>query len=747
MIEPILLGGGKRIFPADGGARPLQLVNCRHRPPPACRSARITRRPEESRRNYTPRMTIDGYVATEFEPVIDAFAQNFDDRGEVGAAVCVYLDGEPVVDLWGGLADPTNGTRWQEDTLVLVYSATKGVTAICANLLIERGLLDPDARVASLWPEFAANGKGAITVGADDVAPGGPAATSKATSRSSRRSSWQPMVDALAAQQPIWEPGTKHGYHMRTYGWLVGEIIRRADPQHRTPGTFWRDEIGDPLGVDFWIGLPEELEPRVAQLVPPKADLREALAPFGDDLLLARVFSNPGGHFNYDEMWNTRALHAAELPSSNGIGSARGLARLYASCVGEVDGRRTLPAETVAGATLERACGKDEVLMIESCFGLGLHARSFVRRGQPARRVRARGRGRFARLRRSRHRDLVRVRDERSALRRHRGRSPQRGARARRLPGARTRGADRTGASRSTRGSSGRPSTRSPTMLRWISSVPPRIEIDGAVRNSVCHSPCGSIVRVGAEDAGGERGVRLEQRGAAQPSCPNPPVRAARPARCRAPAGRCTPSRATRSTSRASASRTSGSDARAARSARARSSRSTSSSPLVPPAVDAPRSYDRHVSATRQPSPTSPMRSASATTRVVEEDLGEVRVAVHLAQRPDVDARRRAGRAPNAVMPAVLRDRRVVPGEQQSRTARTRPGSSTPSGRSRATRRRRGSTRVASPARSDPAPGSENSWHQISSPVAIFGSQRAHWSGRPCASSVGPTSSSPTRYG
>ncbi len=110
-------------------------------------------------------MQVDGYVATEFEPVLDAFAQNFDERGEVGAAVSVYLDGRPVVDLWGGLADATNGGRWKEDTLVLVYSATKGVTATCANLLMQQGHLDPEARVASIWPEFAANGKGAVTVG------------------------------------------------------------------------------------------------------------------------------------------------------------------------------------------------------------------------------------------------------------------------------------------------------------------------------------------------------------------------------------------------------------------------------------------------------------------------------------------------------------------------------------------------------------------------------------------------------
>ncbi len=322
-------------------------------------------------------VTIDGYVATEFEPVLDAFVQNFDVRGEVGAAVCVYLDGEPVVDLWGGLADSTTGEPWREDTIVLVYSATKGVTATCANLLMQQGHLDPDATVASIWPEFAPKGKERITVAqALSHQAGLPLVEGEFTLEESL--SWAPMVEALANQAPIWEPGTKHGYHMRTYGWLVGEIMRRADPKHRSVGTFWREEVGDPLGIDFWIGLPEALEPRVAQLVPPEVDLRAALAPFGDDLLLARVFSNPGGHFNYDAMWNTRQLHAPELPSSNGIGSARGLARLYASCIGAIDGRRTLSAATVARATLERACGKDEVLTTETCFGLGyMLGRSF----------------------------------------------------------------------------------------------------------------------------------------------------------------------------------------------------------------------------------------------------------------------------------------------------------------------------------------------------------------------------------
>ena len=244
--------------------------------------------PRSRARNYTPRMAIDGYVATEFEPVLDEFSKNFDTRGEVGAAVCVYLEGEPVVDLWGGAADPHTEAPWQEDTLVLVYSATKGVTATCANLLMQNGLITPETKVADIWPEFAANGKAAITVAQVMSHQAGlPYVEGEFTLEESL--DWQTMVDALAQQKPIWEPGTKHGYHMRTYGWLVGEVIRRADPQHRSVGTFWREEIADALGVDFWIGLPEELESRVAQLVPPKTDLRAALEVFGDDLLLARV--------------------------------------------------------------------------------------------------------------------------------------------------------------------------------------------------------------------------------------------------------------------------------------------------------------------------------------------------------------------------------------------------------------------------------------------------------------------------
>jgi CubicO group peptidase (beta-lactamase class C family) len=313
---------------------------------------------------------IDGTVAPGFEAVRDEFARSFAERGEVGAAVCAYVDGRPVVDLWGGVADARTGAPWREDTVVLVYSSTKGVTAVCVNLAIQRGLLDPEQTVACLWPEFAANGKAAITVGEVMSHQAGlPYVEGDVTLDEAL--SWAPMVERLAAQAPIWPPGTAHGYHMRTYGWLAGELLRRADPQHRSAGSFLRDEIAAPLGLDFWIGLPEAIEPRVAPVIPPAADLGAALQQLGPDLLIAKVFPNPGGHFAYDEMWNTRALHACELPSSNGIGSARALARLYAACVGAVDGTRILDADTLAAAAVERACGKDEVLMVDTCFGIG----------------------------------------------------------------------------------------------------------------------------------------------------------------------------------------------------------------------------------------------------------------------------------------------------------------------------------------------------------------------------------------
>lgn len=324
--------------------------------------------------------TINGEVAARFEPVREAFAANFDRHGDIGAAVCVYHHGQPVVDLWGGIADPDTGRPWQRDTLQLVYSATKGATATAAHLLAQRGVLELDAPVAKYWPEFAANGKAEIPVRwllshqAGLVALDQPVPLAEALA-------WQPMADALAAQRPLWTPGTAHGYHGRTWGWLVGEVIRRVSG--RTPGRFFADEIAAPLGLDFFIGLPACERDRVSQMVhqQPEVDLtamptesipeelREQVAAWRDP----NSFSNRAYQVTEPAAidFNSPEVQAAELPASNGISTARSLARMYASVIGEVDGVRLLTPETLASATREQASGTDEVLVAPSRFSSG----------------------------------------------------------------------------------------------------------------------------------------------------------------------------------------------------------------------------------------------------------------------------------------------------------------------------------------------------------------------------------------
>ena len=323
---------------------------------------------------------IHGEVAVGFEPVREAFAANFARHGDIGAAVCVYRDGRPVVDLWGGVADPDGRRPWARDTLQLVYSATKGATATAAHLLAQRGALDLDAPVAAYWPEFAANGKADIPVRwllshrAGVVALDDPVPLPDALA-------WQPMVAALAAQRPAWPPGTAHGYHGRTFGWLVGEVIRRVSG--RTPGRFFADEIAAPLGLDFFIGLPTGERGRVSRMVykqpdfdvstvPPESipeQLRELVAAMLDPSSLyntAFSITDPAGiDFNSPE------VQASEMPASNGIGTARAVARMYAALIGEVDGVRLFTPETLAAATAEQSVGVDRVILVPTRFGSG----------------------------------------------------------------------------------------------------------------------------------------------------------------------------------------------------------------------------------------------------------------------------------------------------------------------------------------------------------------------------------------
>ena len=201
----------------------------------------------------TTAIAAESIVEPGWGAVADTFRANFE-HGDVGAACCVYEDGLPVVDVWGGLADRGASRPWARDTIVIIFSCTKGVTAFAANRLVEGGRLDPDAPVADYWPEFAANGKAGITVRMVLSHRAGLAAVDGELTMDDL-AAWDPVVAAIAAQAPSWEPGTAHGYHSRTFGWIVGELIRRVTG--RMPGDYMADELARPLGLDFFLGLPE----------------------------------------------------------------------------------------------------------------------------------------------------------------------------------------------------------------------------------------------------------------------------------------------------------------------------------------------------------------------------------------------------------------------------------------------------------------------------------------------------------
>lgn len=324
--------------------------------------------------------TIDGEVAPGFEPVREAFTANFARHGDIGAAVCVYRYGRPVVDLWGGVADPETGCPWTRDTLQLVYSATKGATATAAHMLAERGALDLDAPVAKYWPAFAANGKADIPVRWLLSHQAGLAALDQPVPLEEALA-WHPMAAALAAQRPLWTPGTAHGYHGRTWGWLVGEVIRRVSG--RSPGRFFADEIATPLGLDFFIGLPTGERDRVSRMVYRRPDVDLTTVPaesLPEELReLVAAWRDPDSFSNrayavtdpVEIDFGSPEVQAAELPASNGIGTARALARMYAALIGEVDGVRLLTPETLASATREQVGGKDQVMLVPSRFSAG----------------------------------------------------------------------------------------------------------------------------------------------------------------------------------------------------------------------------------------------------------------------------------------------------------------------------------------------------------------------------------------
>jgi CubicO group peptidase (beta-lactamase class C family) len=321
-------------------------------------------------------------VAAGFEPVRKAFERNFSEFGEQGAATAVYVQGRKVVDLWGGIADHATGRPWAEDTLSLVWSTTKGPAAMCVLLLAQREKIDLDAPVARYWPEFAQNGKERITVRMVLSHQAGlPCLDKQLTADDLLDGSG--VVKALEQQAPVWEPGTNHGYHAITIGYLVGELVKRV--AGRTLGRFFAEEIAAPLGLELFIGLPPEHEPRVSRIIEkratdpgvldnlPKGQMRElgeayAKAAADPRSLTMRAFSV--GSF-VDTKLNEPRYHAAELPWGNGIGDARSLARLYAACVGEVDGIRLLSDSVIRDATREQGFRQDAVLIYPTRWSTG----------------------------------------------------------------------------------------------------------------------------------------------------------------------------------------------------------------------------------------------------------------------------------------------------------------------------------------------------------------------------------------
>ncbi|MGJ5760329.1 serine hydrolase domain-containing protein [Streptomyces galbus] len=321
-------------------------------------------------------MRVNGAVAEGFEPVAEAFAAGFRTLGERGAAVAVYRDGHRVVDLWGGTRDVDGTLPWERGTAQMVRSATKGVVSAALLLLHQRGELDLDAPVRTYWPEYKAAGKEHTRV-RDLLAHRAGVPVLDRPLTPAEAADPDLAAAAVAAQAPVWEPGTAHGYHAHTFGWLTGELVRRVTG--RSAGDWIAEHVAGPAAADFWLGLPaaeahrvgrvgrlQAPEPSGALRVRPKRAVADAYADPAS--LTRRAFAaiTPVP----DE--NDPVYRAAVLPASNGIATADGLARVYAALIGEVDGgTRLFTPDTVELARGERSAGPDRVLVVPTRFGLG----------------------------------------------------------------------------------------------------------------------------------------------------------------------------------------------------------------------------------------------------------------------------------------------------------------------------------------------------------------------------------------
>jgi len=323
---------------------------------------------------------LEGFVAPGFTRVAEVFEQNFRLHSELGASVAVTIDGETVVDVWGGYADINGLYPWERNTKSLVWSCTKGATAFCAHILASRGELNLDALVSDYWPEYAQNGKHNTTVSMLLSHQSGICVLTNPIPDGGFYD-WDLMISLIEKQQPQFEPGTTHGYQGMTFGWLIGEVIRRISG--KSLGTFFHDNIAKPIGADFWIGMPEDQESNCASLIQPDpagADLSHPFFQAGmqEDTVQWHLLNNSGRHMSANEngaaCFDTQEAHRAEIGAAGGITNGRGLAQMYSALAvgGTLNGRTYVDADTLARmGAVASASGRDFALKRPSRFSLG----------------------------------------------------------------------------------------------------------------------------------------------------------------------------------------------------------------------------------------------------------------------------------------------------------------------------------------------------------------------------------------
>ena len=312
--------------------------------------------------------TVSGHASAQFSAVKTAFERNFAELGEVGASVCLSVNGETLVDLWGGLADDASGQAWTEDTVSIVFSCTKAATAICAHILIDQGKLDPVALVKDYWPEFAQNGKENTTVQMmlnhesgvpafrDPIKEGGFL-------------EWDYMISRLEAEEPFWEPGTRNGYHMVNFGWTVGELVRRVSGQ--SLGAFFAEHVAGPTGADFWIGIPDGFDRPIAPIKMAMPGPQDMEGKFTQKLMseptsiAALSLFNVGG-------WtaNQPEAHKAEIGGAGGISNARGQVAMYTPLAVN-DGSIVSKERVAAMSRVTTATEIDATLLVATRFASG----------------------------------------------------------------------------------------------------------------------------------------------------------------------------------------------------------------------------------------------------------------------------------------------------------------------------------------------------------------------------------------